>query len=229
MAQRQPRVRWTDHSIGDGPSKTPPVGTSHLLCGFRKATRGLPVFKTHPCAWLAETEGGLPIIDAAREPRAAPPADLLDPGQPVQLDPVHLRILHILERDGRASVAAIAREVGLTDNAVRYRIRKLRNSGVVRRVTVHVDPTRLGRHQTCMLLLHLAPTADIAHLRRIVGTLYPTRGPYQAVAVVVAKDAAALERIVARLRADPTVRDVVPLEVDPEAEVPVAPSACTRE
>lgn len=163
------------------------------------------------------------------DPRIHEGAYGLAPG--FRLDPIHLRILQILERDGRTSVSRIAREVGLTDNAVRYRLRKLRSSGVVRRVTVHVDPARLGRPRTAMALLKLAPTAELQRLRAhpCVAMILPTRGAYQAVLILTARDTAELDRFVLHeLRQHPGVEDVVPLDVAPDTDVPVPPSACVR-
>lgn len=147
----------------------------------------------------------------------------------MRLDPIHVRILEILERDGRATVSSIAREVGLTDNAVRYRIRKLRTSGVVRRISVQVDPSRLGHQATALVLLKLAPGTDLAKWRTVkaVAMLCATRGAYQAVALIVEKDPASLERFLAELRRDATLHEIIVLEVEPHDNLPVAPSACT--
>lgn len=161
-----------------------------------------------------------------------PPAHDRPPVTPAfRLDPIHLRILQILERDARTSVSRIAREVGLTDNAVRYRLRKLRSSGVVRRVTVHVDPARLGRHGAGLVLLKLTPDADLQRLRShpSVALLLPTRGAFQGVALLTARDAEDLERSIEHdLRRDPGVEEVTVLDVGTDADLPVQPSACTR-
>lgn len=146
-----------------------------------------------------------------------------------RLDPIHLRILQILERDARTSVSRIAREVGLTDNAVRYRLRKLRSTGVVRRVTVHVDPARMGRTRTGVALLKLGPTADLARLSKhpCVAMVLPTQGRYQAVVLFTARDGADLERLVAEgLRMEPGVEEATLLSVDAGTDVPIPPSAC---
>lgn len=161
------------------------------------------------------------------DPRVRDPTLALAPG--FRLDPIHIRILQILERDGRTSVSRIAREVGLTDNAVRYRLRKLRSSGVVRKVTVHVDPARLGRARTGLVLLRLAPGADLTRLRHHanVAMVFPTRGAYQAALVVTARDGAELDHFVQReVRQDPAVEEVMVLDVSPDADVPLPPSAC---
>jgi Lrp/AsnC family leucine-responsive transcriptional regulator len=54
------------------------------------------------------------------------------------------KILSILQSDGRASYAAIARQLGLTPSAVLERIRKLERSGVIRGYSARLDPSALG-------------------------------------------------------------------------------------
>lgn len=169
-------------------------------------------------------------MDDVRAKPTLPDSYRYTPPFPVRLDPIHLRILSILERDGRTPVSHIARAVGLTDNAVRYRIRKLHSMGIVRRFTVHVDPARLGRPAAAVVLLRLAPGASPNGLLTSppVAMALPTRGPYQAMLLVVGRDNQELERYLRELRAAEGVLECTALGVGPDAELPVLPSACTN-
>jgi Lrp/AsnC family leucine-responsive transcriptional regulator len=60
------------------------------------------------------------------------------------IDAIDRQILNILQSDGRASNAEIARQIGLAPSAVYERIRKLEQKGVVRGYTATVDPTAVG-------------------------------------------------------------------------------------
>lgn len=60
------------------------------------------------------------------------------------LDAIDLRILALLQRDGRMSNAAIARDVGLAPSAVFQRIRKLESEGAIRGYHADLDPNALG-------------------------------------------------------------------------------------
>ncbi|MCX6408012.1 MAG: Lrp/AsnC family transcriptional regulator [Propionibacteriales bacterium] len=59
------------------------------------------------------------------------------------LDEVAKRIIALLQVDGRMSYAAIGKEVGLSEAAVRQRVQKLTDSGVINIVAV-TDPMQLG-------------------------------------------------------------------------------------
>jgi Lrp/AsnC family transcriptional regulator for asnA, asnC and gidA len=62
---------------------------------------------------------------------------------PPDLDAVDRRLLRILQADGRASYAAMAPEVGLSAPAVRLRVQRLIDTGVLQVVGV-TDPIKLG-------------------------------------------------------------------------------------
>jgi Lrp/AsnC family transcriptional regulator for asnA, asnC and gidA len=59
------------------------------------------------------------------------------------LDGISKAIIEQLQQDGRRSYAAIGKAVGLSEAAVRQRVQKLRESGVVQIVAV-TDPLQLG-------------------------------------------------------------------------------------
>lgn len=146
------------------------------------------------------------------------------------LDAIDLRILAILEQDGRASAASLARAVGLTENAIRYRLRKLRHSGVLRAFTVHVDHALLGRPAAAIALLKLAEGTDPNALRALpsLAMLIPTSGPYQAAGLVLARNDAELLRVQEELRGRAGVLEVTLLSIERDAPLPVPPSACTE-
>ncbi len=60
------------------------------------------------------------------------------------LDATDWRLLELLQRDGRASYADLARAVEMSPSAVTDRIRRLEDAGVITGYTVRVDPERLG-------------------------------------------------------------------------------------
>lgn len=60
------------------------------------------------------------------------------------LDAADRRILRVLQRDGRITVAALAEEVGLSATPCLRRIRRLEEAGVIARYAALVDPKRVG-------------------------------------------------------------------------------------
>jgi len=54
------------------------------------------------------------------------------------------RLIDILDRDGRRSFVDIAREFGVSEAAVRKKVKKLVEEGIIKRFTVEVDPRGIG-------------------------------------------------------------------------------------
>jgi Lrp/AsnC family transcriptional regulator for asnA, asnC and gidA len=67
-----------------------------------------------------------------------------------QLDEVSKQIIEQLQHDGRKSYAEIGKVVGLSEAAVRQRVQKLTESGVMQIVAV-TDPLRLGFARQAMI------------------------------------------------------------------------------
>lgn len=61
------------------------------------------------------------------------------------MDEIDIRILDLLQRDGKISQARIAEAVGLTTPSVNERIKKLETRGFIRRFTALLDARLLGR------------------------------------------------------------------------------------
>ena len=67
-----------------------------------------------------------------------------------QLDDVSKSIIEELQHDGRKSYAEIGKAVGLSEAAVRQRVQKLTESGVMQVVAV-TDPMQLGFYRQAMI------------------------------------------------------------------------------
>jgi Lrp/AsnC family transcriptional regulator for asnA, asnC and gidA len=68
----------------------------------------------------------------------------------VQLDEVSKKIIEQLQVDGRRSYAEIGKAVGLSEAAVRQRVQKLTDAGVMQVVAV-TDPMQLGFYRQAMI------------------------------------------------------------------------------
>ena len=89
----------------------------------------------------------MPGID---EPAQAGPQS--DPGHAAGalLDAPNRAIIEALQRDGRQPYGAIAEEVGLSEAAVRRRVQRLRETGIMQIVAV-TDPLQLGFTRQAMI------------------------------------------------------------------------------
>jgi Lrp/AsnC family transcriptional regulator for asnA, asnC and gidA len=74
------------------------------------------------------------------------------------LDDVNKRIIEHLQRDGRMSYASLAKEIGLSEAAVRQRVQRLLDGGIMQIVAV-TDPLTLGFARQAMVGLKV--TGDL--------------------------------------------------------------------
>lgn len=87
---------------------------------------------------------------------------------PNRLDETDLRLLEMLQENGRTSQHDLAQAVGLSSPAVGERVRKLEERGIIRRFTVVVDPKRLGRDVTAFIAVGMAGSPHYPEFRERV-------------------------------------------------------------
>ena len=75
------------------------------------------------------------------------------------LDKIDREIVSILQEDGRRTYSAISQKLGISNGAVRYRVSRLMDEGVIRIVAV-ADPVKLGYTGYAMLLVTLNSEAN---------------------------------------------------------------------
>ena len=78
------------------------------------------------------------------------------------LDEIDRRIIAILDEDGRASLAMIGKEVGLSGPAVGERLRRLQGDGVIEGFTLRVNPAALG--YTLEAIVRIKPRSKQLHI-----------------------------------------------------------------
>lgn len=120
------------------------------------------------------------------------------------LDDVAKAIIEQLQQDGRRSYAAIGKEVGLSEAAVRQRVQRLIDSGVMQVVAV-TDPLQLGFARQAMVGLEVSgpldPVAEALAEMDEVDYVVITAGTYDILAEVVCEsDERLLELISEKIR-----------------------------
>jgi Lrp/AsnC family leucine-responsive transcriptional regulator len=78
------------------------------------------------------------------------------------LDEIDRTLLTLLAENGRAAVADLAREVGLSAPSTADRLRRLETQGVIERFTVQIDPRALG--YTMQAIVRVRPLPGQLHL-----------------------------------------------------------------
>jgi Lrp/AsnC family transcriptional regulator, regulator for asnA, asnC and gidA len=108
------------------------------------------------------------------------------------VDPVDRRIVAALQRDGRRPFTAIARDLGISEAAVRQRVARLQAAGVMQVVAV-ADPMTLGFKTMAMVAISVdgrARKQAAEAVRRLpeVSYLVLTAGSFDMLAEVVCED-----------------------------------------
>ena len=105
-----------------------------------------------------------------------------------QLDEVSKKIIEQLQRDGRKSYSEIGKVVGLSEAAVRQRVQKLTDAGVMQVVAV-TDPMQLGFYRQAMIGLRCSgdtrAIADKLAALEAVDYVVLTAGSFDIMAEVV--------------------------------------------
>ena len=130
-------------------------------------------------------------------------------GNGIVLDDVAKAIIDQLQQDGRRPYAAIGKAVGLSEAAVRQRVQRLVDSGVIQIVAV-TDPLTVGFPRAAMIGIRcegdMTVVADKIETLTEVSYLVITAGQYDLlVEVVCENDDHLLEIITKRIRAIPGV------------------------
>ncbi|MEU3709424.1 Lrp/AsnC family transcriptional regulator [Streptomyces catenulae] len=126
------------------------------------------------------------------------------------IDSVSLAIIEQLQEDGRRPYAAIGKAVGLSEAAVRQRVQKLLDQGVMQIVAV-TDPLTVGFRRQAMVGINvegdLDPVADALTGMEEVEYVVMTAGSFDLLIEIVCEDDDhLLEMINKRIRTLPGVR-----------------------
>ncbi len=125
------------------------------------------------------------------------------------LDDTSKAIIEQLQQDGRRAYGAIGKAVGLSEAAVRQRVQKLIDNGVIQIVAV-TDPTEVGFARQAMIGIRatgdLEPISDALAEMDEVDYVVITAGSFDLIAEVVCEsDEHLLEVLSKRIRSIPGV------------------------
>jgi Lrp/AsnC family transcriptional regulator, regulator for asnA, asnC and gidA len=126
------------------------------------------------------------------------------------LDPLSKAIIEQLQQDGRRAYATIGKAVGLSEAAVRQRVQKLQDSGVIQIVAV-TDPLTVGFSRQAMIGVRcegdIEPVAEALSAMAEVAYVVATAGAFDLLVEVVTEDDDQLLEVINKgIRAIPQVR-----------------------
>ncbi|HEV3355416.1 MAG TPA: Lrp/AsnC family transcriptional regulator [Pseudonocardiaceae bacterium] len=134
------------------------------------------------------------------------------PEQALVLDDISKRIIEQLQQDGRRPYGAIGKAVGLSEAAVRQRVQRLTQSGLMQIVAV-TDPMQVGLFRQAMLGIKavgpLEPIAEALGAMDEIDYVIICAGRYDLLCEAVCEDDAHLLDLLSnRVRSVEGVRDV---------------------
>jgi Lrp/AsnC family leucine-responsive transcriptional regulator len=152
------------------------------------------------------------------------------------LDPIDIRLLTELQLDADRPNVELARLVGLSPAATLNRVRRLKESGVVRRVTARLDSTTAGFPLQVYVAVTLVRHDDAGHRRfhkcvnelpEIISADWVT-GETDALLMIVARDVEQLQRVLSALSTRGGAQRLITLlrleELKPASPLPLIPS-----
>jgi len=129
-------------------------------------------------------------------------------GDVLRLDEIDRQIVAWLQRDGRASYRTIGDEVGLSAPAVKRRVDRLQEDGVIRGFTAVVDPGALGWTTEAFIAVFCEGRTNPDRIRTAaakhpeVVAAYTVTGDHDALLHVRVRDTAHLEEALERIRSE---------------------------
>ena len=74
------------------------------------------------------------------------------------LDEIDMKILRMLEEDGRMPFTEIAEKLRLSESTVRKRVQALQRKGIIKKFTVKIEPSKLGIKTIAIVGVDVDPT-----------------------------------------------------------------------
>jgi DNA-binding Lrp family transcriptional regulator len=119
------------------------------------------------------------------------------------LDEVDKQIITLLKDDSRAGYGEIGTKVGLSEGAVRKRIKTLSDDGVIRKFTVKIGVAEGAQAITLLATNPELPTQQVSkEIQSIVNveTVYEVTGEYDIVAVISGMNVTEVNECIEKIR-----------------------------
>src|SRR3954470_25035637 len=154
----------------------------------------------------------------------------------VSLDSVDIQILQELQVDADRSNVDLSKTIGLSPAATLNRVRRLKESGIIRSIAARLDSKTAGFPLQVYVRVALPRHDDVAHRRfaeavrampQVISADWVT-GETDAMLMVVAREAAELQRVLVRLSPRGGAQRVTTLlrleQLKPSSPLPLEPS-----
>lgn len=126
------------------------------------------------------------------------------------MDPIDLKIIKILQSDSRRPFVEIANEIGLSESAVRRRVKNLTRREIIKKFTVEINS---GDKTSAITLISVSSTSDTSLVSgRLMGlagveVIYEITGQYDIAAVISAPSISEINKCIDEVRKTEGVSD----------------------
>jgi len=85
----------------------------------------------------------------------------------VEVDELDLKIIRMLQEDGRLSFTDIAGKLKLSESTIRKRVQALQKKGVIKKFTIEIDPAKIGINTVAIVGVDVDPTELLEAAQRL--------------------------------------------------------------
>jgi len=124
------------------------------------------------------------------------------------IDENDLKLLKLLKENARMPYSKLARELGISESAVRKRISKLLKSGIIKKITIEYE---LENEIRAIILVKTQPPTPVPEVSRNikkipgVDTVYEVTGEYDIIVVARASGIDMINKFIDEIRSIPGV------------------------
>ncbi|MEM2912367.1 MAG: Lrp/AsnC family transcriptional regulator [Candidatus Bathyarchaeia archaeon] len=119
----------------------------------------------------------------------------------VEVDETDLKILKMLEEDGRRSFTEIGEKLRLSESAIRKRVEALQKKGVIKKFTVEIAPSTIGINTVAIVGVDVDPTKLLEIAQKLcelkeVRSVATSTGDHMIMTEIWTKDGRELTKII---------------------------------
>jgi Lrp/AsnC family transcriptional regulator for asnA, asnC and gidA len=117
-----------------------------------------------------------------------------------EVDKLDLKIIKMLQEDGRIPFTEIAKELKLSESTIRKRVRSLQEKGVIEKFTIEINPSKTGINTVAIVGVDVDPTELLEAAQKLceikeVRSVATSTGDHMIMTEIWSKDGRELTKI----------------------------------
>jgi len=118
-----------------------------------------------------------------------------------EFDKLNLKILKMLQEDGRLPFTKMAQKLKLSESTIRKRVQALKEKGVIEKFTIEVDPFRIGMRTVAIVGVDVDPTKLLEAAQKLceikeVRSVATSTGDHMIMTEIWARDGRELTKLI---------------------------------